>query len=108
MVGIPIKKIGAGGATPSERKLSMPTGFWAGTPGSKRSHGMIARSTTPAVVTPAASHATGRQRGESSRPCGKSNSKNVMVRVTLGNQTQVPTQVEITPPGSEPGFVTRA
>jgi hypothetical protein len=31
-----------------------------------------------------------------------------MVRVTLGSHTQVPIQVEITPAGGEPGFVTRA
>ena len=68
----------------------------------------MARSTVAAIVTAAASHATGRQRGESNRPWGKIRSKNVMVRVTLGNHTQVAIQVAIAPAGSEPGFVTRA
>jgi hypothetical protein len=35
-------------------------------------------------------------------------SKNVIVRVTLGNHTQVAIQVAIAPAGSDPGFVTRA
>jgi hypothetical protein len=57
-----------------------------------------------AVVTPA-SQATGRQRGDSSRPVGNSKGVKISVRARIRNHCHDPYQAARIAPGSDPGRV---
>jgi hypothetical protein len=63
-----------------------------------------ARATIAAVTAPA-SQATGRQRGDSSRPVGNSSGVNTTARATVGYQLDQANQVATMAPGSDPGRV---
>jgi hypothetical protein len=56
------------------------------------------------VVTPA-SQATGRQRGESSRPVGNNKGVNTSVRAVTSHHGHEPYQAARIAPGSDPGRV---
>jgi hypothetical protein len=64
--------------------------------------GAKALSTTMATVVAAARKATGRQRGDSSRPVGNNSSVNTDTRLKSGNQNQLLYQAATIAPGSEP------
>ena len=55
-----------------------------------------------------ASQATGRQRGDSSRPVGNNKGVNTNASARVGYHGQEAYQAARTAPGSEPGRVTRA
>lgn len=77
------------------------TGYGLATPGALGSiPGWNAAERIARTMTPADVHATTRQRGDSSRPSGKSRSRNVPTLPMAGIQIQSPSQVAKSAPGS--------
>jgi hypothetical protein len=69
------------------------------------SEGLRAASTVSVTVTPPASQAAGRQRGDSSRPVGNSKRVNTSARMMVGYHHHMAYQAAISRPGNEPGRV---
>ena len=83
-----------------------PIGFAITGPRPKSNSASRAPNTINAAVAAPASQATGRQRGESSRPVGNSKGVKISARAMAGAHGHDPYQAARIAPGSDPGRVT--